>query len=92
MGTKPSIPMMSVEVGAGLDSLDAVAAVLGGTDVDGAVVPGVVVSPPDEHPASATMAAAATIAIRFLMLALLSLGPLVGPDEARGWRTPLEKR
>jgi hypothetical protein len=84
--------MTSVAVGAGLGSLDAIAAELEGTDVDGAVVPGVVVAASAEHPASATMATAATIDIRFLMLTLLSLRPLVGPDEARGWRRPLEKR
>jgi hypothetical protein len=83
---------MSWGVGAGLGSLVATAAGLEGTEVDGDDVLGGVFSEPDEHPASATMAAAATIAILFLMFDLPFLGPLIGSDEAGGWRTPLEKR
>ena len=45
---------MSWGVGAGLGSLDVVAAGLEGTDVDGADV---VVPEPEEHPASATSSA-----------------------------------
>jgi hypothetical protein len=48
---------------------------LEGAEIDGAVVLGVVVSAPEEHPTSATTARVATIAIRFLMLDLLCSDP-----------------
>ena len=67
--------MTSWGVGVGLGSLDFAAAGLEGTDVGGADVFGEVVPEPDEHPASATMATVATIAIRFLMFALPSSDP-----------------
>lgn len=74
---------MFCAVGAGLGSLDFAAAGLEGSAVDGAVDLGVVVAAPDEQPANASTAIPATIAIRFLMLDLLSPDPDWGRTTAR---------
>jgi hypothetical protein len=77
--------MTSWIVGVGLGSLDFVAAGLRCNDVGGGVVPGVVVSAADEHPANATSRVTmAATAMCFLMLDPSPSDPCwVGRDEVR---------